>query len=156
MDTAGQLARAAPFKFPGLGDLTHRRLGIQPHKKLAMMVLTGLGCSIISLITWNVRRIVIQVTGASGSQRAKFDRLQTTIRNENAAMGILITLDAQTARRNWTHTLETYPDGRNHLRPYTVFLYRGILPKQRTMGSNIDPPLACEPVDRQRDAENFI
>ena len=59
---------------------------------------------------------MVQVTGTSGSQRAKFDRLQTTIRHHNAAIGILITLDAQTASKNWRHDLEpvcmaetTYP-----------------------------------------------
>ena len=39
------------------------------------------------------KAIVVQVTGASGAQLAKCERLQTTIRNTNAAMGILITLD---------------------------------------------------------------
>ena len=52
------------------------------------------------------KAIVVQVTGSPGSQLAKFERLQTTIRNNNAAMGILITRNAQTARRNWKHDLE--------------------------------------------------
>ena len=53
--------------------------------------------------------------------------------------------------------LRTYKDGRNHLRPYTVFLYRGILPKQRAMGSDIDTPVAGKSVDREAyAAEEFI
>ena len=63
----------------------------------------------------------MQVTGASGSQRAKFDRLQTTMRHHNAAMGILITLDAQPASRNWKHDLEPVQMGETTYRPIQCF-----------------------------------
>ena len=65
--------------------------------------------------------IVVQVTGASGSQRAKFDRLQTTIRNSNAAMGILLTLETQSARRNWRHTLAPVIMGESRYEPIQCF-----------------------------------
>ena len=51
--------------------------------------------------------IVVQVTGASGSQKAKFERLEHTVRNNNAAMGILIALEPQRAGKNWKHSLES-------------------------------------------------
>ena len=58
-----------------------------------------------------------------------------------------------TRQADHTTQLETYlrpyPDGRNHLHSYTVFLYCRILPKQRAMGSDIDTPLAGKSVDRE-------
>ena len=45
--------------------------------------------------------IIVQVTSASGSQNGKFGKLQDDVRNHNAAMGILITKDEQTARHRW-------------------------------------------------------
>lgn len=47
------------------------------------------------------KAIIVQVTAASGSQKHKFDKLQSDVRSHNAAMGLLITKDAQTARKNW-------------------------------------------------------
>ena len=47
------------------------------------------------------RAILVQVTAASGSQNVKFGKLQDDVRNHNAAMGILITKDEQTARHRW-------------------------------------------------------
>jgi hypothetical protein len=67
------------------------------------------------------KAIIVQVTGASGSQKAKFDRLHANIRNENAAMGILITLDAQTAQRNWKHTLAPIQMGETTYAPIQCF-----------------------------------
>ena len=67
------------------------------------------------------KAIIVQVTGAAGSQKAKFDRLHANIRNENAAMGILITLDAQTARRNWKHTLDPIRMGETTYAPIQCF-----------------------------------
>ena len=67
------------------------------------------------------KAIIVQVTGASGSQKAKFDRLHANIRNENAAMGILITLDAQTAQHNWKHTLDSIRMGETTYAPIQCF-----------------------------------
>ena len=63
------------------------------------------------------KAIIVQVTGASGSQKNKFDQLHAHIHNENAAMGILITLEPQRARRNWRHTLEPVKMGETTYEP---------------------------------------
>lgn len=69
------------------------------------------------------KAIVVQVTGASGAQLAKYERLQTTIRNTYAAMGILITLDPQPVAR-WTHNLEPVQMGETQYEPIQCFVIK--------------------------------
>ena len=120
METARQLAQADPFKFQDWTISLIDGLASNP-QKVGDDGIDGFGMLYNKPDNMERQAIVIQVTGASGSQRAKFDRLQTTIRNENAAMGILITLDAQTARRNWTHTLEPIRMGETTYVPIQCF-----------------------------------
>ena len=69
----------------------------------------------------NRKAIIVQVTGASGSQKAKYDQLHAAVHNENAAMGILITLDRQTAQGRWRNTLELIRMGQTTYRPIQCF-----------------------------------
>ena len=69
----------------------------------------------------DMKAILVQVTAAAGSQRAKFDKLQSDVRSHNAAMGILITRDAQTARRNWKVNLPPIEMGETTYDPMQCF-----------------------------------
>ena len=105
MDTARQLARTAPFKFQDWAISLIDGLASNP-QKVGDDGIDGFGMFLNTPDNMDRKAILVQVTGTAGSQKAKFDRLHANIRNENAAMGILITLDAQTAQHNWKHTLD--------------------------------------------------
>ena len=64
------------------------------------------------------KAILIQVTGAKGQHKSKYERLQATIRNHNAAMGILITLNKQ---KGWEHTLPPVKMGVSEYPPLQCF-----------------------------------
>lgn len=104
MDTARHLATSEPFKFQDWAISLINGLASNP-KLTGDDGIDGFGMLLHKPDNMDRKGIVVQVTGASGSQRAKFDRLQTTIRHHNAAIGLLITLDAQPASRNWRHDL---------------------------------------------------
>ena len=120
MDTARQLARAAPFKFQDWTISLIDGLASNP-QKVGDDGIDGFGMFLNTPDNMDRKAIIVQVTGASGSQKAKFDRLHANIRNENAAMGILITLDAQTAQRNWKHTLDPIRMGETTYAPIQCF-----------------------------------
>lgn len=120
MDTARQLARNEPFKFQDWAISLIDGFAANP-KKVGDDGIDGFGVFFVKPDNMDRKAIVVQVTGASGSQRAKFDRLQTTIVNNNAAMGVLITLDSQTARRNWSHNLEPIRMGETTFDPIQCF-----------------------------------
>ena len=120
MDTARQLARAAPFKFQDWAISLIDGLASNP-QKVGDDGIDGFGMFLNTPDNMDRKAIIVQVTGASGSQKAKFDRLHANIRNENAAMGILITLDAQTAQRNWKHTLDPIRMGETTYAPIQCF-----------------------------------
>lgn len=67
------------------------------------------------------KAIIVQVTAAGGSQKAKFDKLQNDVRGHNAAMGILITRDAQTAQRKWKVNLPSIKMGQMTYSPMQCF-----------------------------------
>ena len=121
MDTARQLAKTDPFKFQDWAISLIEGLASNP-QKVGDDGIDGFGMFLNTPTNMDRKAIIVQVTGAAGSQKAKFDRLHATIRNANAAMGILITLDAQTAQRTWKHTLVPIQMGATHLRPDTMFL----------------------------------
>ena len=124
MDTARQLARAAPFKFQDWAISLIDGLASNP-QKVGDDGIDGFGMFLNTPDNMDRKAIIVQVTGAAGSQKAKFDRLQANIRNENAAMGILITLDAQTAQRNWKHTLDPIRMGETTYTPIQCFSIEG-------------------------------
>ena len=120
MDTARQLARTAPFKFQDWTISLIDGLASNP-QKVGDDGIDGFGMFLNTPDNMDRKAIIVQVTGAAGSQKAKFDRLHANIRNENAAMGILITLDAQTAQRNWKHTLDPIRMGETTYTPIQCF-----------------------------------
>ena len=120
LDTARQLARAAPFKFQDWTISLIDGLASNP-QKVGDDGIDGFGMFLNTPDNMDRKAIIVQVTGAAGSQKAKFDRLHANIRNENAAMGILITLDTQTARRNWKHTLDPIRMGETTYVPIQCF-----------------------------------
>ena len=120
MDTAHQLAKTAPFKFQDWAISLIDGLASNP-QKVGDDGIDGFGVFLNTPDNMDRKAIIVQVTGASGSQKAKFDRLHANIRNENAAMGILITLDAQTAQRNWKHTLDSIRMGETTYAPMQCF-----------------------------------
>ena len=120
MDTARQLARTDPFKFQDWTISLIDGLASNP-QKVGDDGIDGFGMFLNTPDNMDRKAIIVQVTGAAGSQKAKFDRLHANIRNENAAMGILITLDTQTARRNWKHTLDPIRMGETTYVPIQCF-----------------------------------
>ena len=118
--TAIQLAKSDPYKFQDWAISLINGLASNPTKTGDDGV-DGFGMLLNEPDNIDRKGIVVQVTGASGSQRAKFDRLQTTIRHHNAAMGILITLDAQTASKNWRHDLDPVEMGETTYQPIQCF-----------------------------------
>ena len=120
MDTARQLAKAAPFKFQDWTISLIDGLASNP-QKVGDDGIDGFGMFLNTPDNMDRKAIIVQATGAAGSQKAKFDRLHANIRNENAAMGILITLDAQTAQRNWKHTLDPIRMGETTYVPIQCF-----------------------------------
>ncbi|MCY3741041.1 MAG: site-specific DNA-methyltransferase [Candidatus Poribacteria bacterium] len=120
MDTARQLAKTVPFKFQDWAISLIDGLASNP-QKVGDDGIDGFGVFLNPPDNMDRKAIIVQVTGASGSQKAKFDRLHASIRNENAAMGILITLDAQTAQRNWKHTLGPIKMGETTYAPIQCF-----------------------------------
>ncbi len=120
IDTARQLARTNPFKFQDWTISLIDGLASNP-QKVGDDGIDGFGMFLNTPDNMDRKAIIVQVTGAAGSQKAKFDRLHANIRNENAAMGILITLDAQTAQRNWKHTLDPIRMGETTYTPIQCF-----------------------------------
>ena len=120
MPTAEQLAKTDSYKFQDWAISLIDGLASNA-QKVGDDGIDGFGMLHNKPDNMDKQGIVVQVTGASGSQRAKFDRLQTTIRNNNAAMGILITLNTQNARRNWKHTLEPIQMGETRYDPIQCF-----------------------------------
>ena len=120
MTTATQLAKSDPYKFQDWAISLINGLASNPTKTGDDGV-DGFGMLLHKPDNMDRKGIVVQVTGASGSQRAKFDRLQTTVRHHNAAMGILITLDAQPASRNWKQDLDPVEMGETSYRPIQCF-----------------------------------
>ncbi|MYA72658.1 site-specific DNA-methyltransferase [Candidatus Poribacteria bacterium] len=120
MDTARQFAKTVPFKFQDWTISLIDGLASNP-QKVGDDGIDGFGMFLNTPDNMDRKAIIVQVTGASGSQKAKFDRLHANIRNENAAMGILITLDAQTAQRNWKHTLDPVRMGETTYAPIQCF-----------------------------------
>ena len=120
LPTASMLAKTDAFKFQDWAISLIDGLASNA-QKVGDDGIDGFGILLHKPGNMDRKGIVVQVTGASGSQRAKFDRLQTTIRNSNAAMGILITLEAQSARYKWRHTLDPIIMGESRYEPIQCF-----------------------------------
>ena len=118
-ETASSLAKSDPYKFQDWAISLTDGLASNPQKS-GDEGIDGFGVLEHKPNNMDRKAIVVQVTGASGAQLAKFERLQTTIRNTNAAMGILITLDPQPISR-WQHNLEPVRMGETRYEPIQCF-----------------------------------
>ena len=119
-ETATELAKTYHFKFQDWAISLIEGLASNP-QKVGEGGIDGFGMFLNKPDNMDRKAIIVQVTGASGSQKAKFDQLHAHIHNEGAAMGILITLNAQTARRRWKHTLEPIHMGETTYEPIQCF-----------------------------------
>ena len=137
-ETAKALVKSDPYKFQDWAISLIDGLASNPQKS-GDEGIDGFG--VIHSDALERKAIVVQVTGASGSHLAKYERLQTTIRNTNAAMGILITLDAQPAGR-WTHTLEPVVMGQTQYPPIQCFSIQEYYRNRE----RYEPPLRLPPL----------
>ena len=90
----------------------------------------------------NTKGIIVQVTSASGSQNVKFDKLQTDVRKHNAAMGILITKDKQTAQYRWHVNLPSIEMGNTIYPPMQCLS----ITEYYRNGKRYEPPLKLPPL----------
>ena len=120
MDTASQLVQTDAFKFQDWAVSLIDGFAANS-KKVGDDGIDGYGFLLNKPDNMDRIGIIVQVTGAKGSQKAKYDRLHANIRNENAAMGILTTLHKQTASRNWSHTLDPVKMGQTEYPPIQCF-----------------------------------
>ena len=120
METAIQLVESDPYKFQDWAISLIDGLVPNP-KRSGDDGIDGFGMLCDKPDNMDRKDIIVQVTGARGSQHAKFERLRTTIRNTAVAMGILITLDTQTSRRNRIHDLEPVIMGETRYEPIQCF-----------------------------------
>jgi hypothetical protein len=88
------------------------------------------------------RAILVQVTAASGSQNGKFGKLQDDVRNHNAAMGILITKDKQTAQHHWHVNLPSIQMGNTIYPPMQCLS----IAEYYRNGERYEPPLKLPPL----------
>ena len=119
-ETAFELAARDPFKFQDWAISLIDGLAANP-KKISDEGADGFGLFFHKPDNMDAKAIIVQVTAAGGSQKAKFDKLQSDVRNHNAAMGILITRDVQTARRNWRVNLSRPTFGETTYDPMQCF-----------------------------------
>ena len=140
-DTARDLAQSDPYKFQDWAISLVDGLASNPQKS-GDDGIDGFGMFEHKPTNMDRKAIVVQVTGARGSQLAKYERLQTTIRNTNAAMGILITLDAQTAQSNWRHDLDPVIMGETRYAPIQCFS----IEEYYRNGEKYEPPLRLPPL----------
>ena len=120
IDTASQLVKTDAFKFQDWAVSLIDGFAANP-KKVGDDGIDGFGVLLNKPDNMDRQGIIVQVTGAKGSQKGKYDRLHANIRNENAAMGVLITLNAQPASRTWTHTLDSIQMGETAYPPIQCF-----------------------------------
>ena len=141
METATQLVESDPYKFQ---DWTISLIdGLVPNPKRSDDDgVDGFGMLHDKPDNMDRKAIIVQVTGARGSQRAKFERLGTTIRNTAVAMGIFITLDTQTSQRDWIHDLEPVIIGKTRYEPIQCFS----IEEYYKNGEKYEPPLRLPPL----------
>ena len=139
-ETAKELVASDPYKFQDWAISLIDGLASNPQKS-GDEGIDGYGRILHKPDNMDRKGIVVQVTGASGSQLAKYERLQTTIRNTNAAMGILITLDKQPAGR-WTHNIDPVVMGETRYPPIQCFSIQ----EYYQNSERYEPPLRLPPL----------
>lgn len=111
-------------------------------KKVGDEGIDGFGMFAHTPTNMDKKGIIVQVTAASGSQNGKFDKLQTDVRKHNAAMGILITKDAQTAQNRWHVNLPHIEMNRTTYFPMQCFS----IEEYYRNGKRYQPPLNLPPL----------
>ena len=99
----------------------------------------------------DAQAIIVQVTQAAGSQKHKFDKLQTDVRNHNAAMGILITKNRQTAQNRWKSHLPDVQIGSNRYRAIQCFSIEEYFENGETHTLSLPPltnPWTGKPIEK--------
>ena len=140
-ETAFELAARDPFKFQDWAISLIDGLAANP-KKIGDEGADGFGLFFHKPDNMEQKAIIVQVTAAAGSQKSKFDKLQSYVRSHNAAMGILITRDAQTARRGWRVNLPRIEFGESSYDPMQCFS----IEEYYRHGRTYDPPLRLPPL----------
>lgn len=102
----------------------------------------GFGMFAFKPTNMDKKGIIVQVTAASGSQNVKFDKLQNDVRKHNAAMGILITKDEQTAGHRWHVNLPRIQMGDTFYEPMQCFS----IAEYYRNGKRYSPPLNLPPL----------
>ena len=120
LQTAFALAASDPFKFQDWAISLIDGFAANP-KKVGDEGIDGYGMFYHKPDNMDTKAIIVQVTAAAGSQKAKFDKLQSDVRSHNAAMGILITRDAQTAFNRWRVNLPSIEMGTTTYAPMQCF-----------------------------------
>lgn len=115
-DTATELVKTDPYKFQDWAVSLVDGFAANP-QKVSDQGIDGFGMLYHKPDNMDRKAIIVQVTGASGSQLAKYKQLCHDVRKENAAMGILITLDYQSAQYDWKHTLDRVQFGQTTYKP---------------------------------------
>lgn len=105
METATRLSNDDSLKFQDWAISIVPGLASNP-KKVGDDGIDGFGMLHRKPDNMDKRAILVQVTGASGSQKMKFDKLQSDVRSYHGAMGLLITKDKQNAFPSWTVNLD--------------------------------------------------
>ena len=120
LQTAFALAAADPFKFQDWSISLIDGLAANP-QKVGDEGIDGFGMFYHKPDNMDTKAIIVQVTASAGSQKPKFDKLQSDVRSHNAAMGILITRDAQTAFNRWRVNLPPIAFGETTFAPMQCF-----------------------------------
>lgn len=138
LSTADQLARSQPFKFQDWAISLIDGFATNP-QKVGDDGIDGFGMFAHEPDNMEQRAILVQVTDAKGQQKSKYERLQTTVRNHNAAMGVLITRNPQ---KRWEHNLTPIQMGVTTYAPMQCFS----IEEYYRNGKKYQPPLNLPPL----------
>lgn len=143
VETADQLAKTAKGaeKFQDWAISLVDGLASNP-KKTGDEGIDGFGMFEHKPRNMDTKGIIVQVTAAGGSQKHKFDKLQSDVRSHNAAMGILITKDEQTAQHGWHVNLPPIQMGESSYKPMQCFS----IAEYYRNGKRYAPPLNLPPL----------
>ena len=146
-----------PVSFETAGQLAETPKGYQKFQDWAVSLVDGLASNPVKVGDEGIdgfgmmahkpdnmdeRAILVQVTAASGSQNGKFGKLQDDVRNHNAAMGILITKDKQTAQHHWHVNLPSIQMGNTIYSPMQCLS----IAEYYRNGERYEPPLKLPPL----------
>ena len=141
METAGKLALDNPLKFQDWAISLVDGLASNP-KKVGDDGIDGFGMLYRKPDNMDKRAILVQVSGANGSQKMKFDKLQSDVHSYNAAMGVFITKDKQNAFPKWAVSLPPIEIGQSLFAPMQCLSIEEYFQN----GNLCEPPLNLPPL----------